>query len=246
MVLAAHFSLLPSQNMNVGNNLSPPAFFPGFPSQFILNFSSLLLTLRLPLLCLPPLFRCPPSPPSQPISASYEVWKMIVCRMKWTEFAGVMAWQNESRPSLPSITGPRQPRLRSVKVLAYWLLVVTTKCLIQCLLHSGRWGGGGVCWWVDVNAGGCSPLKNPLVIDFKWWNIDFCPGQGLAERAAAIYRRQGAGHTVLLASISHSDTGKMREEGSEGERESRKRNKSMASRLALSYMNQNRGWIICI
>lgn len=143
--------------------------------------------------------------------------------MKWTEFAGVMAWQNESRPSSPSITGASQARLRSVKVPAYWLLVVTTKCLIQCLLHGGgwRWGWrGGLCWWVEVNAGGCKQLsKNPLLIDFKWWNIDFCPGQGLAERAAAIYRRQGAGHAVPLASISHADTGNMREEGSEGERE---------------------------
>lgn len=164
--------------------------------------------------------------------------------MKWTEFAGVMAWQNESRPSSPSITAPRQPRLGSVKVLAYWLLVVTTKCLIQCLLH-GR--GGICCRWVEANAGGCSALKNPLLIDFKWWNIDFCPGQGLAERPTAIYRRQGAGHPVLLASISHSDTGKMREEETRGgKRGSRKRNKSMASHLALSYMNQNRSCIICI
>lgn len=212
MVLAAHFFSFYRHRICD----SPPALFSGFPSQFILNFSPLWLTLHLPLLCLPPLFGCPPSPPSQPISASYEVWKMIVCRMKWTEFAGVMAWQNESRPSSPSITAPRQPRLGSVKVLAYWLLVVTTKCLIQCLLHDG---GAGGCWWVEVNAGGCSALKNPLLIDFKWWNIDFCPGQGLAERPAAIYRRQGAGHPVLLASISHSDTGKMREEASEGERE---------------------------
>lgn len=140
--------------------------------------------------------------------------------MKWTEFAGVMAWQNESRPSSPSITAPRQPRLGSVKVLAYWLLVVTTKCLIQCLLHGRGW------WWGGLAAGGWKRVqaaaalsKNPLLIDFKWWNIDFCPGQGLAERPAAIYRRQGAGHPVLLASISHSDTGKMREEESEGERE---------------------------
>lgn len=165
--------------------------------------------------------------------------------MKWTEFAGVMAWQNESRSSSPSITGPRQARLRSMKVPAYWLLVVTTKCLIQCLLHGGG-RGGCICWWEEVNASGCRALKNPLLIDFKWWNIDFCPGQGLAERATAIYRRQGAGHAVLLASISHADTGKMRGRQRGGKRESRKRNKSMASRLARSYMNQNRGWIICI
>lgn len=129
---------------------SPPPFFISvFPSRFFLNFSPIWLTLlpRLLSLCLPLLSPARPSPPSQPISASYEVWKMIVCRMKWTEFAGVMAWQNESRPSSPSITAPRRPRLRSVKVLAYWLLVVTTKCLIQCLWRGGverrRWGRWG-------------------------------------------------------------------------------------------------------
>jgi len=99
------------------------------------------------------------SPPSQPISASYEVWKMIICRMKWTEFAGLMAWQNESRPSSPSITTPRRPRLRSVKVLAYWLLVVTTKCLIQCSRRGTRSEGEGGRWWVEGTAGGFSALE---------------------------------------------------------------------------------------
>lgn len=103
----------------------------------------------------------PPSLPFlhlSPISASYEVWKMIVCRMKWTEFTGVMAWQNESRPSSPSITTLRRLRLRSVKVLAYWLLVVTTKCLIQCLWH-GAWKRRGSCRrWLVVGGRECRQL----------------------------------------------------------------------------------------
>lgn len=173
--------------------VSPPTFISGFSSQFVLNFfPSLVNSPSASSLSASPLSS------SQPISASYEVWKMIVCRMKWTEFAGVMAWQNESRPSSLSITAPRQARLRSVKVLAYWLLVVTTKCL------KGKVAGGG---WKG-NAGSCSALKNPLLIDFKWWNIDFCAVQGLATQAAAICRRYNAGHPVLLAAISHSDTGK--------------------------------------
>lgn len=111
-----------------------PRSFQYFPLNFFsifLIYSHSLSPSAFSLSASPLLFS--PSPPSQPISASYELWKMIVCRMKWTEFAGVMAWQNESRPSSPSITAPRRLRLRSVKVLAYWLLVVTTECLIQCL-----------------------------------------------------------------------------------------------------------------
>lgn len=193
----------------------PPSFLY-FPLNlyFTLHFFPVrsTLSLCLPSLCLPLLPFPSPSPPSQPISASYEVWKMIVCRMKWTEFVAVMAWQNESRPSSSSITAPRQPRLGSVKVLAYWLLVVTIKCLIQCLWHGMMGEGGkveeGDCRWVEGTAGSCSTLKNPLLIDFKWWNIDLCLVQGLVEQATAIYRRCNAGHPVLLATISHSDRDK--------------------------------------
>lgn len=198
------FLLVPSFSF-----FSPPSFVDCIS---LLNLSpcSLFLTYSLP-----PSRNLPPlslSLLSQPISASYEVWKMIVCRMKWTEFAGVMAWQNESRPSSPSITTPR-------RLLAYWLLVVTTKCLIQCLWRCVQREGwefekGG--WQrVEGNAGSCSTLKNPPLIDFKWWNIDFCLVQGPAELAATICRRYNAGHPFLLATISHTDTGK-NEEGGKG------------------------------
>lgn len=62
--------------------------------------------------------------------------------------------------------------------------------------------GGG---WKAMQA--AITLKNPLLIDFKWCNIDLCLVQGLAEQATAIYWRCKAGHPVLLSTISHSDTG---------------------------------------
>lgn len=80
---------------------------------------------------------------------------------------------------------------------------------------------GGVGVWerwlaaVEGNAGSCSTLKNPPLIDFKWWNIDFCLVQGPAELAATICRRYNAGHPFLLATISHTDTGK-NEQGGKG------------------------------
>lgn len=191
----------------LASSLLPP-LLTVFPfSIFPLVLYSWPIPFLLLVICLPSL-----SLLSQPISASYEVWKMIVCRMKWTEFAGVMAWQNESWPSSPSITTPR-------RLLAYWLLVVTTKCLIQCLWRcvqrEGREFEKGGWQRVEGNAGSCSTLKNPPLIDFKWWNIDFCLVQGPAELAATICRRYNAGHPFLLATISHTDTGK-NEEGGKG------------------------------
>lgn len=63
--------------------------------------------------------------------------------------------------------------------------------------------------------------KNPTLIDFKWWNIDFRLVQGLAEPAVVICRRYNAGHPFLPATISHPDTRKMR-----GRRRGRRRGRN--------------------
>lgn len=250
MVLAAHFSLLPSsQNMNVGDSLSPPAFFPAFPSQFILNFSSPVNSPSASSLSASPLQR-----PSLTSIATHFCFLWSVKNDRLQDEVDRICRRNGLTKWIAAFLAIHQrSEATAVKICeGAGLLITGCYYKVSDSVFAARQrgvGGGwvGVCWRVEQNAGGCSALKNPLLIDFKWWNIDFCPGQGLAERAAAIYRRQGAGHAVLLASISHSDTGKMREEGSEGERRgSRKRNKSMASRFALPYMNQNRDWIICI
>lgn len=133
-----------------------PSFFSPFlyhirPSIFAFTFSSTALLrffFSLPLLRLSPfllLMKC-------------EKWSSV----GWSgqKFAGLMAWQNESRPSSPSITALRRLPWGSVKVLAYWLLVAATKCLIQCSRCSSSTEGGwemavGGWWRVEGNASAC-------------------------------------------------------------------------------------------
>lgn len=228
-----------------GTVFPPSAFFPGFPSQFLLNFSSLLLTLRLPLL----LSASPHRRPSLASIATHFCFLWSVKNDRLQDEVDRICRRNGLTKWIAVFLAIHHRSEASVFKIYEGADLLTTGCYykVSDSVFAARWGEGGcICWWEEVNAGGCSALKNPLLIDFKWWNIDFCPGQGLAERATAIYRRQGAGHAVLLASISHADTGKMRGRQRGGKRESRKRNKSMASRLARSYMNQNKGWIICI
>lgn len=150
--------------------------------------------------------------PSHPISASYEVWKMIVCRMKWTEFAGVMVWQNE----WAFLAIHHHSEATAGLLITSCNYRVSDSVLVARRAEGGVgvWEGG---WqWAEGNAGSCSTLKNPRLIDFKWWNIDFCLVQGLAEQAATICRRYNAGHPFPLATISHTDTRKNEEKGERG------------------------------
>lgn len=66
------------------------------------------------------------------------------------KFAGLMAWQNESRPSSPSITALRRLQWGSVKVLAYWLpgcsYKVSDSVLATRLERRGGLGNGGRRW----------------------------------------------------------------------------------------------------
>lgn len=216
---------------------SSPFSFPYFPLNFfphILNFFLVWLTLflRLPSLCLPLL----------PSSSSASSLFLSLCSIA-THFCFLWSVKNDRlqdevdricrRNGLTKWIAAffaihHRSEATAVKICEGAGLLITScnyKVSDSVFVAWKGGGGGGVgeggWWWVEGNAGSCSALKNPLLIDFKWWNIDFCPVQGLAEQAAAICRRYNAGHPVLLAIISHSDMGKNERGRKKGEKRER-------------------------
>lgn len=207
--------------------VSPPTFIPGFPSQFILNFFPLWLNVCLPFLCLPL-----PLPLLLSLSSIAThfcfLWSVKNDRLQ-DEVDRICRRNGLTKWIAAFLAIHHRPEATAVKICeGAGLLITSCNYKVSDSVFVAWQGGGGEVgeggwWWVEGNAGSCSALKNPLLIDFKWWNIDFCPVQGLAEQVAAICRRYNAGHPVLLATISHSDMGKMREEARKGEKRERRR-----------------------
>lgn len=205
----------------VSYHLSSLVFSPYFLTVF--PFPSLLLLFRLA-------FFFPPSRSPQPISASYEVWKMIICGMKWTEIRrlnGLTKWiatflaiHHRSEATAVRICEGAGLLITGLQLQSVWFSARDAARAPRGVGErrsavGGKWKG---------NAGACDTpkkKKNPPLIDFKWWNIDFRLVQGLAERAVVICRGYNAGHPFLLATISHPDTRKMR-----GQRRGRKRGRN--------------------
>lgn len=174
-------------------------------------------------------FFSPLSRSPQPISASYEVWKMIICGMKWTEIRrlnGLTKW------IATFLAIHHRSEATAVRICEGAGLLIT-RLQLQSVWFSARdaarapRGVGerrpavGGKWKGNASACDTQKKKNPPLIDFKWWNIDFRLVQGLAERAVVICRGYNAGHPFLLATISHPDTRKMR-----GWRRGRKRGRN--------------------